>query len=68
MSASNLKFEEVPVEVARKVAQREKMISVSRESECSICGKAVKLEQCKVDENGNPVHDHCYVRKVRAGR
>ncbi len=68
MSASNLKFEQVPVELAKKVARREKMSSVSGESVCSICGKAVKLEQCKIDENGNPVHDHCYVKKVGAIR
>jgi hypothetical protein len=28
---------------------------------CWICGKAVTLEECKVDEYGMPVHDECYL-------
>jgi hypothetical protein len=31
---------------------------------CWICGMAVALEFCKVDERGLPVHDKCYVAKV----
>jgi len=31
---------------------------------CWICGKAVKLEDCKVDEHGLPVHEDCYVAKL----
>jgi hypothetical protein len=31
---------------------------------CWICGCAVALEDCKVDEQGLPVHDNCYVAKV----
>ena len=35
---------------------------------CWICGTAVKLEDCKVDEHGLPVHDNCYVAKVRRSK
>jgi hypothetical protein len=35
---------------------------------CWICGKAVALEDCKVDEHGLPVHDNCYVAKVARRR
>ena len=31
---------------------------------CWICGRAVSLEACKIDEQGNPVHEQCYVAKV----
>ena len=31
---------------------------------CWICGNAVKLEDCKVDEHGLAVHEGCYVAKV----
>ncbi len=31
---------------------------------CWICGKAVRLEDCKVDEHGLAVHENCYVAKV----
>jgi hypothetical protein len=32
---------------------------------CWICGKAVRLEECKVDASGLPVHEHCYLLKVK---
>jgi hypothetical protein len=31
---------------------------------CWICGKAVPLEECKVDEHGLAVHEKCYVAKL----
>ena len=31
---------------------------------CWICGRAVSLESCKIDELGNAVHEMCYVAKV----
>jgi hypothetical protein len=31
---------------------------------CRICGKILKLENCKIDENGGPVHEACYVAKI----
>jgi len=31
---------------------------------CSICGVPVRLDQCKIDENGLAVHARCYVEKV----
>jgi hypothetical protein len=32
---------------------------------CWICGKALSLESCKIDEHGQPVHEECYVAVVR---
>jgi hypothetical protein len=31
---------------------------------CWICGKAVSLETCAVDEHGMAVHENCYVAKL----
>ena len=31
---------------------------------CCICGKAVPLESCNFDENGQPVHEDCYIAKL----
>lgn len=32
--------------------------------ECWVCGAPVSLEECKVDEHGEVVHETCYVTKV----
>jgi hypothetical protein len=31
---------------------------------CWICGKAVLLEVCKIDEQGRAVHETCYLTSV----
>lgn len=31
---------------------------------CWICGERVTLEDCKVDENGQAVHEECYMMVV----
>ena len=54
-------FEQVPLELAKGVAEAAALIS------CSICGKAVVLEKCKIDEDGKAVHENCYFNKL-AGR
>jgi hypothetical protein len=47
---------------ARIVAIRTSQASV----ECAICGKRVSLEDSKVSEDGQPVHEECYVSKITA--
>ena len=32
--------------------------------ECAICKKSVKLEESKADENGQAIHEDCYVSSV----
>ena len=32
--------------------------------ECSICGSRISLEDSKVNEDGQPVHEECYVSKL----
>ena len=29
---------------------------------CAICGKPVRLEECKVNDFGKPVHEACYAK------
>src|SRR5215470_1499898 len=31
---------------------------------CSLCGKAVSLEECKTDRDGRSVHERCYIDHV----
>ncbi len=35
---------------------------------CAICGNPISLEDAKVTENGKPVHEECYVAKLRLGK
>ena len=32
---------------------------------CAICGKPVSLESAKADEDGDTVHEQCYVLKMK---
>lgn len=32
---------------------------------CAICGKPVRLEECKVNDLGEPVHQLCYAEKIK---
>lgn len=31
---------------------------------CSICFKGISLEDCKIDEDGRPVHEKCYAERM----
>jgi hypothetical protein len=31
---------------------------------CSICFQPIKLNQCKIDEDGRPVHERCYALRL----
>jgi hypothetical protein len=33
---------------------------------CYICQQPIRLEIAKIDENGKPVHEHCYTQRVLA--
>jgi hypothetical protein len=35
---------------------------------CAICGKPITLEQAKVTEDGKPVHEECFVAKIRLSK
>jgi hypothetical protein len=40
-----------------------KIMTVLPTLTCSLCGKSVAPESCKLDEDGAPVHKHCYLRR-----
>lgn len=63
MKKSKTTFEQVPVSLAKKIATAEMSLS-SNFVFCVLCGHAVALEKCKVDENGGPVHENCYLAKT----
>ena len=64
MGKGNTHFEQVPVAVAKQVAQAEARLSRGRMIACAICGLRVGLEECKIDEHGNAVHDKCYLASM----
>lgn len=35
---------------------------------CSICNKSIALETSKVDEDGKPVHEDCYIKRLVSAR
>jgi len=35
---------------------------------CWMCGKSIRLEECKIDEHGFGVHEDCYVATVRSAQ
>jgi hypothetical protein len=57
-------FEVVPVEVARQIAARQIATAGANSVPCVICGNLVALEHCKIDEDGDAVHEECYVSNV----
>ena len=57
-------FEVVPVELAKKVAVQEALAQRTHLVFCVICESPVALEHCKTDEDGDAVHEACYLSKV----
>ena len=66
MGKGHTYFEQVPIAVARQVAEAEAELSRGRMIPCAICGLRVELEHCKINENGGPVHDKCYLASMIA--
>jgi hypothetical protein len=31
---------------------------------CSICFQPINLDECKIDEDGRPVHERCYAERL----
>jgi hypothetical protein len=66
MGKGHTYFEQVPIAVAKQVAQAEAQLCGGRMIACVICGLRVELEQCKIDEHGDAVHDKCYLASMIA--
>lgn len=56
------RFEQVPVAIAKRLAEKKEDAALpSRLTSCAICGKSVRLELCKTNEDGDAVHEDCYI-------
>ena len=65
MAILKTSFEQVPVALVKKLAEKDQAPVPSRlTTPCAICSKPVRLELCKTNENGNAVHDTCYVAEM----
>jgi hypothetical protein len=64
MGKGNTYFEQVPIALAKRVAQAEAQLSQEGMIACAICGLRVELEHCKIDEDGGAVHDKCYLASI----
>jgi hypothetical protein len=58
-------FEQIPVELAKKIAQLEIQRATAGFASCAICGDPVELEKCKTNEFGKAVHQNCYVNSLK---
>ena len=56
-------FEQVPVAQVKAVAH-EILRPPAGFAFCAICDETVELERCKTDEDGDAVHEDCYVSKL----
>jgi len=58
-------FEQVPLAQVKKTAHlKDDVVLRACPVSCAICGEPVKLEPCKIDEDGEAVHDKCYLAKL----
>ncbi len=57
-------FEQVPLAMVMKIARQELLRARTSLAHCAICGHPVELERCKTDEDGDAVHEDCYVAKL----
>ena len=57
-------FEQVPVAQVKKALEKQDRTVGASSVLCAICNAPVTLEHCKIDEDGGPVHDACYTKKV----
>ena len=54
--------------VGRVVLRYAAMPTFHAPIKCAICDNPISLEDAKVTENGKPVHEECYVAKLRLGK
>ena len=64
-SAVKTTFEQVPVRLARKIAEQEFREATAGLVSCALCGDPVALELCKIDEFGKAVHQNCYLNSLK---
>jgi len=61
---SKTDIQQFPLEPATQPERDGAQTPHSGQVYCLICGSLVSLENCKLNEHGDPVHDHCYFHSV----
>jgi hypothetical protein len=57
-------FEQVPIELVKRIAAQPLSLTATGLASCAVCGEPVELERCKTDEHGRAVHQRCYVARL----
>jgi len=58
-------FEQVPLSLVKKrIATHVAVTARTAPVLCAICDAPVQLEHCKIDEDGEAVHDKCYLASL----
>ena len=68
MFSRDFLFDQVPVELAKKIAVEEWNATHKNSLPCVVCGKLVEIDRCKTDENGKAVHEQCYLRRTAGAK
>lgn len=61
MHIAKTSFEQVPVELVKRMAAQQLSLTHTGLASCAVCGQIVELERCKTDEHGQAVHQKCYI-------
>jgi hypothetical protein len=64
MQVVKTSFEQVPIELVRRIAVPQQSLAADGFACCAVCGDTVELERCKTDEHGQAVHQKCYVARL----
>jgi hypothetical protein len=64
MQVVKTSFQQVPVELVRRIAARQLSPAANGLVSCVVCGDTVELEYCKTDEHGQAIHQKCYIARL----
>jgi hypothetical protein len=68
MGKTKTYFEQIPVDVVKRMPTVDWLDPKAYSVPCVICGSEVRFEQSNTDEHGRAVHEQCYVENVKSSR
>jgi len=68
MGKKQMHFEQIPVEIVKKITAGNSREVSGAAAACAICGQHVGVENSNTDEHGRAVHEACYVARLRHSR